>query len=222
MNAKHLPADFSPMKGALEQDFKVSFLLPVGPLTFEDLGKLNADTGCFVCGKKTASLCAQCFSVSYCGQDCQRAHWPEHKGMCRSVRGGTWRTVPFVNIMPGHEGHSMYMLTRHNFKDSEVALRNPDETRPPPNIHGTKIFLVKLQIVIPARDFHMVYDRQRSFGEVYFLRTKSPEVFSEMISETEGPRGGFGGYKMYRLAKRVSDWELSICLDREPQSEIMW
>jgi hypothetical protein len=47
---------------------------------------------CDACGAKSASLkkCGACGGrgASYCSQDCQRAHWPEHREECRRHRGG--------------------------------------------------------------------------------------------------------------------------------------
>ncbi|KAL6304709.1 hypothetical protein BKA93DRAFT_732547 [Sparassis latifolia] len=221
MNAKHLPPDFQPHRHAVERDFKVSFLIPVGPLSFEDLGKFNADTGCVLCGEKTTSRCSQCLSVLYCGQACQRAHWAEHKPTCRSLRGGTWRTVRFVNSMPGFEGHYSYIFNRFNFNNKYTGLRTNHERYPPPNAHGAKAFLVKLQIGLANRDAYMIYDRQRTL-ESFFRQDRDLVLFAEIRREMDGPRGGHAGFKMYRWAKRVSDWELSICLDKEPQADVKW
>jgi hypothetical protein len=70
MNAKRLPPNLNNeverMKS--ETEFKLSFLLPMGPLGYDDLSKLNINTGCAVCGDDTVSRCAQCQSVSYCGK----------------------------------------------------------------------------------------------------------------------------------------------------------
>ena len=66
-NAENLPPDFHPKLESAESGFRASFLLPVGPLNFEDLGRLNADFGCAVCGEKSSKRCSQCQSVSYCG-----------------------------------------------------------------------------------------------------------------------------------------------------------
>lgn len=69
-NSKLVPAEYveSFKRSRLEQDhYKATFLLPLGPLSFEDIGKLNSDTGYVVCGEKTASRCSQCQSASYCG-----------------------------------------------------------------------------------------------------------------------------------------------------------
>ncbi len=79
MNAEHIPTDYRVTTRRTEYDFCTSFFLPVGPLSFEDVGKLNADTGCVVCGEKIASRCSRCLSVSYCSS-------------------GTWNMLPSSNI----------------------------------------------------------------------------------------------------------------------------
>lgn len=103
LNSKYLSNDYKPDREPAEPAYKLSFFLPVGPLSLEDIGKLNADTGCALCGRRTSSRCSQCQSVSYCGKECQRADWPSHKHTCRSLKGGTWRALPFSRTIPGME-----------------------------------------------------------------------------------------------------------------------
>ena len=67
INGKLLSQTYQPTKASTEQNFKVSFLLPLGPLSYADVGKLNNDPGCVLCGKKTTSRCSQCQSAAYCG-----------------------------------------------------------------------------------------------------------------------------------------------------------
>lgn len=40
---------------------------------------------CAVCRKRDGSLqrCGNCHSTYYCSVTCQKAHWPEHKAICR-------------------------------------------------------------------------------------------------------------------------------------------
>ena len=66
MNAKLLPSDFTVERQPDEERFKVSVLLPLGPLGPEAIGKLNNNTGCIVCGKRAGMRCGQCQSASYC------------------------------------------------------------------------------------------------------------------------------------------------------------
>lgn len=243
VNAKYLAGTFKPKKEPVEDTFNVSFLLPFGPLSYEDIGKLNADTGCVLCGKKTSSRCAQCQSVSYCGQGehkfylvdadahsvrtagCQHADWPNHKRVCRPLAGGTWRTLRFANIVPGLEHMHMAMVNRFGFNGSPTsAIQSPEDyTVAPPNVHGSKTFLTKIQIGVAGNTGNMmIYDRQRTFKTVFFVKQTDPKLFEDMKNEMQGPRGGHHGVKMYRFAKRVSDWELSICMDKEPQTQIKW
>ncbi len=67
VNAPLVPPDFTIERQRGEEHFSVSVLLPVGPLEFDALAKLNEKQGCSVCGKKTTSRCSQCQSASYCG-----------------------------------------------------------------------------------------------------------------------------------------------------------
>ncbi|OCH86729.1 hypothetical protein OBBRIDRAFT_890275 [Obba rivulosa] len=219
MNTKTLSSSFRPKKDPTEKDFKVSFLLPVGPLDYEDVGKFHKRPLCARCGSPTLGRCSECMAVPYCSTECQKADRAAHKPACRSLQGGTWLTVPIVSQLPGFE-HLPFVenLNRYNSRKAAEPVRT-DAARPPPNIHDENPFLVKIQFSGGA---HMlVYDRQRSF-QVYFSQTKDAGGFQEIVGEIQGPRGGYSGLKMYRWAKRVSDWELSVCFDREPQTEIMW
>lgn len=67
MNGKALSPSYTPEKDAIEQHFRASFLLPLGPLSYQDIGKLNNDPGCVLCGQKALVRCRQCMSVVYCG-----------------------------------------------------------------------------------------------------------------------------------------------------------
>lgn len=144
--------------------------------------------------------------------------------MCRSLNGGTWRTARFVTVVPGTEG--LYTAKWNKFNSPAdvmaTAAQEVDPSAVPPNPHGNRLFLVKLQAPLTGLFASiMVYDRQRSI-QGYFMLDDNPQVYPEMLREMRGPRGGHGGVKMYRWAKRSSDWELSICMDKEPQADIKW
>ena len=66
-NKKRLAPEYRPRLLQYEDDFEISFLLPIGPLSYHDVGKLNLNTGCAVCGRDIVSRCSQCQSISYCG-----------------------------------------------------------------------------------------------------------------------------------------------------------
>jgi hypothetical protein len=42
-----------------------------------------------VCEEKAKSKCAACATVSYCGIECQKVHWPGHKKACKAARALT-------------------------------------------------------------------------------------------------------------------------------------
>lgn len=47
----------------------------------------DQDKKCARCGVRDVKLlkCSRCFSARYCSKDCQVAHWPEHKAVCKKM-----------------------------------------------------------------------------------------------------------------------------------------
>ena len=253
LNASMVPPDYEVERRPGEEAFKISVLLPLGPLEYTALSKLNANQGCPVCGKRAASRCAGCHSVSYCGQGthffrpghlsaslilmrtfnvavCQRADWPEHKITCRSLKGGTWRTVHLRSSVPGTDAKYMAHINHHTSVslglERGTTIRPADGSAPPPpNAYEDRPFLVKLQIGLSGVGQGanmMLYDRKRT-AHAFVHQDDDATAFAELVKEMEGPRGGHGGLKMYRWARRVGDWELSVCLDRAPgAAETRW
>jgi hypothetical protein len=66
----------------------------------------------------------------------------------------------------------------------------------------------------------MIYDRQRSFKASIF-QNEDPGGYLKAL-EVILKDGSFGGLKMYRLAKRVGDWKLSINFDHTPKPMPTW
>ena len=81
VNSKLLSPHYQPPRDKSEEEFKLSILLPIGPLGFYELGRLSNDPGCAVCGKERKSRCSQCQSVSYCsvGTFGFSSHGPSHR-----------------------------------------------------------------------------------------------------------------------------------------------
>ena len=48
--------------------FRTSFVLPLGPLSMLERGRLTNNSGCEVCGNINISRCNQCLSVAYCSK----------------------------------------------------------------------------------------------------------------------------------------------------------
>ena len=126
------------------------------------------------------------------------------------------------------EGGHMALLNKFSsgamgFQERASQTYQPSDSEAPPNDHGDNLFLIKMQVGLGAAppQHMMLYDRKRSF-QLWWFRAQDPATFDEFYAEMDGPRGGYGGLKMYRWAKRTGDWELSICLDREPLTDTKW
>ncbi|EAU91994.1 hypothetical protein CC1G_05981 [Coprinopsis cinerea okayama7 len=70
-------------------------VLGIGAIRVEGDGRISfvrqvqvASDKCKACGKRDAKLmkCGACKSVNYCGSTCQKADWPAHKAICKSLR----------------------------------------------------------------------------------------------------------------------------------------
>ncbi|EIN07040.1 hypothetical protein PUNSTDRAFT_45565 [Punctularia strigosozonata HHB-11173 SS5] len=216
-NSKVLGADYKPKKHESERLFKRSCLLPIGPVGSEDVGSLNSQNkaGCLMCGKLKTRVCGKCQSANYCSDECQTAHWPEHRRFCTSVAGGTWRTYTFGPTLQGMEGMVSTLLNKrtpmHRFPEHYQHKANDVA---PPDVHQGRPFLVKLQ----AGAAVLVYDQQRSF-QGYITRATQPTIYDEMMEEM---KTGYLGAKIYRWAQRTGDNELTICLDRAPPQDPKW
>ncbi|KAF9563553.1 hypothetical protein CPC08DRAFT_661655 [Agrocybe pediades] len=224
MNAKRLSVDLHPDEVSVARmlGLKLSFLLPLAPLSLKDIGRLATNSGCEVCGKKNVSRCLQCLSVAYCGSECQKADWPNHKATCRSLKGGTWKTITFD--LPDAK-KSMFLYNYHETPQDALKRLDTDPSSvinaaggPPPDIHNGKTFLVKFQISLFQfkENAHMLlYDRQRSFL-VSWKRINARDLFDEAEDQLGDE------LKMYRWARRVGDYQLEVCFDRRPASNPPW
>ena len=116
--------------------FKVSVVLPLGPLDSDMLANLNEKQACALYGMMTTSRCSQCHLISYCvsGQyssckscnaslptshlsACQTADWLSHEVTCRPLKGGRWCMIPFRTALPGLE-HAHLKVVTSNSSDS--------------------------------------------------------------------------------------------------------
>ncbi|KAJ3896384.1 hypothetical protein GG344DRAFT_72217 [Lentinula edodes] len=230
MNARRLPPAYSVKRNSSgsEATFALSFLLPLGPINQKDIGKLTHHTGCVVCGKKTVSKCSRCLSMEYCGVECQRIHWKEHKPTCNSLRGGEWVQFTF-SVQPPEmrlaaaRGEKISMVTWNNM--SRATMDNmkidhcDDEPALPPNMHSQNPFLIKMQRgLLGFMPPIMIYDRTRSI-QVYLCHDVDLEGHEKTMAQMHT---GQKGQKIYRWAKRTGDDKLSVCLNKAPPQDPQW
>ncbi|KAL0570768.1 hypothetical protein V5O48_011196 [Marasmius crinis-equi] len=226
LNAKRLASIYHPPRRPFENLFIPSFIIPVGPITQQDTGSLTKSAGCVVCGNKSSKKCSACLSVEYCGPECQKSHWKEHKPACKSLKGGTWLNV---DVVPQHEYLSSFIPGggspfSYSFQDPLHGAGNPNtlasSVADSNNIHGTNPFLVKIQkALLGDTGAMLIYDRQRSF-QFNLLRAKDGKAHAEALREMNV--NSATGLKIYRWAKRTGDRQLSICFDRPPPSDPLW
>ncbi|KAF8900790.1 hypothetical protein CPB85DRAFT_1458117 [Mucidula mucida] len=225
-NARRVSIAFKPKKKRYEDTFKPSFVVPIGPLSQIDIGKLTYNTGCEICGNKTTSRCSQF---------CQKAHWPEHKTMCKSLKGGTWQTIKFhTNIRVDGQLLTCAHINHHGPVKYTIEAKS-DEIEIPVNVHGDQAFLIKLQRRLSEQEMTMpfispkssksdgyqsilVYDRQRSF-RAHVWNFTNVGVYEQVLGHIWAEENQ---KKMYRWARRVGDHELSVCLDRSPVPVPTW
>lgn len=171
--------------------------------------------------------------------ECQRADWKDHKKTCKSLSKGSWIDVQFHVLVLGQRinnydnsadvraiTESLKQETNVKFgRDPRYRDKDDLDCGPPlPNIHGDVAFLIKIQVPLGSKQDDpdnaiMIYDRRRSF-DAYLLQKVEPQKYS--LIEYVVRNKGINGMKMYRWAKRTGDWQLSICLDREPSDDIQW
>ncbi|KZS94837.1 hypothetical protein SISNIDRAFT_452974 [Sistotremastrum niveocremeum HHB9708] len=214
LNSHRIASSYKPIRQPYEKDYQLSFVMPTGPLSMRDLGTLNEEKGCELCGKHATKKCTGCESVTYCSKACQAEAWPLHKQTCKDLSQGTWTTMRFLTgaeALPLAGERNINRFSRFDDVDEETTL----PIGPPQNVHGGKRFVVKIQVNMGSS---RVYDRRLSLD--FFLSAQRDPVNYMKLCIAAGT--GFKGLKCYRWAKRVSDWELSICLDRPLPQDPKW
>jgi len=104
LNSKRISTDYEPHRRTNEDSFCLSFLLPLGPISMQDLGKLTNNSGCAVCGDTRKSLrrCGSCQSIFYCSKGRTSLHQTvqfDLTARLQNVREKTGKTIK------PHAGH---------------------------------------------------------------------------------------------------------------------
>ncbi len=227
MNAKHLSSSYAPplLNNKMRHKYSLSFFLPITPLSMREVGSLNSDVGCAVCGLPSTSRCSGCQQAAYCSKDCQKMDWAKHKRECKnkSLAGGNWIDVDMTS-----PGYSEYTQPVNEFSvigkgpRSETPIVKSAADWPPPNIYDDKPFVIKIMVPEPEMGFMplMIYDRRRSVE--FLLRIDvDPRSYEALLTTTR--RSGDFGLRIFLYAKRTGHTKLSVCLNREPPTEsVKW
>eukprot|EP00090_Calanus_glacialis_P007363 TRINITY_DN15811_c0_g1_i1.p1 TRINITY_DN15811_c0_g1~~TRINITY_DN15811_c0_g1_i1.p1 ORF type:complete len:518 (+),score=133.58 TRINITY_DN15811_c0_g1_i1:73-1626(+) len=66
---------------------------------------------CKVCNTTPATPCGGCGAVSYCGKECQKTHWKEHKAKCKAYK-----------IVTSAEEHGRNIIAARDIKAGETLM----------------------------------------------------------------------------------------------------
>jgi hypothetical protein len=165
---------------------------------------------------------------------CQNTHWKSHKRLCHLFKNATWDMVPITKPPAAADGEWVTEIV--SAKQQRDSLGQPPayNNDPPPNAYGSRPFIVKIQRPLPTdpaldmvaaaagvpQDLMLMYDQQRTFT-VCFDRNAAPEVYDKVLDTIVNDRV-CGGMKTFRWAKRIGDWQLSICLSKALDNKPPW
>ena len=66
---------------------------------------------CKICNAKPATPCGGCSAVSYCGKECQKTHWKDHKAKCKAYK-----------IVTSAEEHGRNIVAARDIKAGETLM----------------------------------------------------------------------------------------------------
>lgn len=154
-----------------------------------------------------------------------KQNWKSHKLVCKSLKGATWITLPF------NAQESTQMVQSLVTMNHRAVFQGPRATKPnihhstdiTPNPYGSQPFLLKIQLAISAPEGSMlIYDQTRAIQLNIFQSNAPPDVWNKIEGVCQA-EGALKGLKLYVWARRKSDAEFSIAIDRLPdQQTIPW
>ncbi|KZV59582.1 hypothetical protein PENSPDRAFT_740613 [Peniophora sp. CONT] len=221
-NSSKLASEYEASLAPDQRGLQLSFIIPVVPLDKTQIGKVMHNVGCTVCGSAEAKSCSGCKIERYCSSACQKAHWKDHKDMCRYMQGGTWTDFTFTDA-PTFNGQKLVGATIGTSstpdKIKKTKMHGGDgDANAPPNKYGERAFLIKIQRLqgrgMPGMPpVQLLYDGLRTLNG--YLEPESNVAVWPAFEQEMPP--DLVGVMMYCWARRTGDWGLSICLDRRPR-----
>jgi hypothetical protein len=149
-----------------------------------------------------------------------KQNWHSHKPVCKKLSKAEWTTLPFNVSNPNHPV-SVVMSQKSPIQLSSPTVIRDDTKTCPPNAHGSEPFIIKLQIDVQGRSHILIYDQKRTIEFQLFRSNYPPDIWMA-LDQTLMAHGLLGGVKLFIWARRKSNWELSLALDRLPESTIPW
>lgn len=148
---------------------------------------------------------------------CQSGEKAPHKLFCRPIAFGTWQIFTFHPLPQlGLSYLSVSALTA--IDDVSIPFDDyfkPTTPEPPSNVYSDRPFLARIEGNSVS---FRVYDRLITC-EFYLSRDEDRKSYVELGTALNK---GFQGEVCYRWVKRISDWQLAVCLDVHPQPEPSW
>lgn len=172
-------------------EFMLSTILPLPPKKAPERSKVNC-----TCGKPAKMWCSRCRAVAYCGKECQKADWKQHKRACvdptKFVDVRVQADVDPLGIGMSTTTIPLNQPLAPSFKPkrSNAGVSLPT--------FGDKDFVVKVQVPLtsaPAPPL-LVYDKRRSFQVQITMKNASQDGYMEVLTliRSKGAAGGFKGY----------------------------
>jgi hypothetical protein len=154
--------------------------------------------------------------------DCQKAHWQVHKEECAPLNTGRWQSIHRRKHKDDRKQGVLFNRRDQHLPKEAVPLANSLE-----NLNrGDKPFIVKVQVTgtpLHPNSSMLIYDRKREL--LWSLFTEPGFEYDDpgypKIAKVVTDRG-WRGMKAFMWAKKVSDDELSVCLDPLPNQSISW
>lgn len=116
---------------------------------FHDRTAKHVPVACAVCSKPSTSVCSKCKGRSYCGRECHRLEWAEHKKVCKENRSDDPHAERPVFIVLKSHGEGMMEGFYDLRKAEKFAIKSRGGIRRPCNTERVESGLVNYNPFLP-------------------------------------------------------------------------